>query len=262
MGSAATFDVRDRVGWITFARGDTGNTIGVEMVSEFADAVAAAESANVGVVVIAGAGRFFCLGGDLREFAEAASTSDLTAQLAGSLATVVGQVADLPAVVVAAVQGAAAGAGVAIAAAADVVLATESATFTLAYTRAGLSPDGGATLVTRTIGLHRTLAWALLNPTISAREAMHAGLVAQVHPDSEFDACVADLAARLSRGSRDAQVATKRLVRRAAAAPEEHWQLEIDQISALSESPDGQEGISAFLGKRPAAFPSAGGEVL
>lgn len=257
MERAVTFDVRDGVGWITLARGDSGNTVGSTMAAELADAVVAAERADVRVLVITASGRFFCAGGDLREIAEAPSSSELTAHLAGILADVVRRLADLPAIVVAAVQGTAAGAGVSIAAAADVVVAAESATFTLSYTRAGLSPDGGGSLLARTLGMHRALAWALLNPTVSAHEAQHAGLVARVYPDAELDIAVADLAAGLARGSRDALVATKRLIRRSATESAEHWDAEVAQISALAGGPDGQEGISAFLAKRPVAFPSA-----
>lgn len=259
MDGAVTFEVRDGVAWITMTRGDSGNTFGASMAAELSEAMAAAERADVGVLVLTATGRFFCAGGDLREFAEAPSTADLTADLAGTLSDVVQRLADLPTIVVAAVQGAAAGAGVPIAAAADVVVASESASFTLAYTRAGLSPDGGATLLPRTFGLHRALAWALLNPTVSAAEAQQIGLVAQVFPDADFDASVARLAEKLARGSRDAQVATKRLIRQAAPAPGGHWDAEVTQISTLAGGLDGQEGISAFLAKRPVVFPSSTG---
>ncbi len=84
----------------------------------------------------------------------------------------------------------AAGAGVPLAAAADVVLAGASARFTLAYTKIGLSPDGGSSLLTAPLGLHRALHLALLNPVLTAQQAQAAGLVAEVHPDDELDAAV------------------------------------------------------------------------
>lgn len=260
MDRAVTFDVRDGVGWITLARGDSGNTVGAIMAAELGEAVEAAERADVGVVVVTASGRFFCTGGDLREFAEAPSTSDLTEELAASLATAVRRLENMPSIVVAAVQGTAAGAGVAIAASADIIVAAEAATFTLAYTRAGLSPDGGATLLGRSLGLHRALAWALLNPSVAAHEAQQIGFVSRVYPTEGFHESVRELAATLAKGSRDAQVATKRLVRAAMPAPAEHWDAEVTRISALAGAPDGQEGIHAFLAKRAAHFPSSRGE--
>ena len=96
----------------------------------------------------------------------------------------------MDAVVVSAVHGTAASAGVPLAAAADVVLAGASAQFTLAYTKIGLSPDGGSSLLTASLGLHRTLHLALLNPVLTAKQAQSAGLVAEVHPDDELDVAV------------------------------------------------------------------------
>lgn len=260
MDRVVTFDVRDGVGWITLSRGDTGNTVGTQMAADLAEALAAAERADLGVLVLTATGRFFCAGGDLREFSEAHSPADLTAELASALADIVRRLANMPAIVVAAVQGPAAGAGVALAAAADVVVASESASFTLAYTRAGLSPDGGATLLSRSLGLHQALAWALLNPTVSAAEARRMGVVAMVFPDSEFEGDVTRLVHKLACGSRDAQVATKRLIRQSAPASDAHWDAEVTQISLLAGGPDGLEGVNAFVAKRPAAFPSSTGE--
>ena len=152
-------------------------------------------------------------------------------------------------------QGVAAGAGVPLAAAADLVLAAQSARFTLAYTRIGLTPDGGSTLLTGSLGLHRALHLALLNPVLTATEAQAAGLVAQVHPDEELAAATDRVVAQLLAGSRSAQVAAKRLLRnRVEQHPEGAMRLETLAIRAAAISPDGREGVQAFLDKRKPAY--------
>ena len=138
--------------------------------------------------------------------------------LAETLHRAVSDLQRLDAVVVSVVQGVAAGAGVPLAAAADLVLAGASARFTLAYTKIGLSPDGGSSLLTASVGLHRALHLALLNPLLTAEQAREAGFVAQVHPDDELDAAADALVATLLAGSRSAQVAAKHLLRAQAVA--------------------------------------------
>ncbi len=179
--------------------------------------------------------------------------------LAETLHRTVSDLQRMDAVVVSAVQGMAAGAGVPLAAAADVVLAGASARFTLAYTKIGLSPDGGSSLLTATLGLHRALHLALLNPVLSAVQAHAAGLVAEVHPDDELDAAADRIVAQLLAGSRTAQVAAKRLLREVALPlAEGALRRETLSIRSCAASPDGREGVDAFIHKRPPSFPSAG----
>jgi 2-(1,2-epoxy-1,2-dihydrophenyl)acetyl-CoA isomerase len=147
---------------------------------------------------------------------------------------------------------------VALAAAADVVLAGESARFTLAYTKLGLSPDGGSSLLTASLGLHRALHLALLNPVLSAEQAQAAGLVAEVHPDADLEAAADRVLAQLLAGSRTAQVAAKRLLREVAVPwAEGALRRETLSIRACADGADGREGVDAFVAKRPPAFPSA-----
>ena len=179
--------------------------------------------------------------------------------LAETLHRTVSDLQRMDAVVVSAVQGMAAGAGVPLAAAADVVLAGASARFTLAYTKIGLSPDGGSSLLTATLGLHRALHLALLNPVLSAVQAHAAGLVAEVHPDDELDAAADRIVAQLLAGSRTAQVAAKRLLREVALPlAEGALRRETLSIRSCAASPDGREGVDAFIHKRPPSMPSAG----
>jgi 2-(1,2-epoxy-1,2-dihydrophenyl)acetyl-CoA isomerase len=145
-----------------------------------------------------------------------------------------------------------------LAAAADLVLAGASARFTLAYTKIGLSPDGGSSLLSASLGLHRALHLALLNPALSAEQARDAGLVAQVHPDDELDAAVEAVVEQLLAGSRTAQVAAKRLLREVALpGAEGAMRRETLSIRSCAISPDGREGVDAFVAKRAATFPSS-----
>ena len=253
-----TFEVRDGAGWITFNRPEQGNPFNLDSVASLADAVAAARQADVGVVVLAARGRSFSVGGDLAAFSAAPDPAAYLDDLAEALHRQVSELMRLDAIVVSVVQGTAAGAGVSYAACADLVLATESARFTMAYTKVGLSPDGGSSLMAESIGLHRTLYMALLNPVLSAREALLMGFVSEVHPDEQFDAAVTAVLAQLTSGSRTALVAAKRLIRdQAVPSPETALRRETLAMRQNAGSPDGREGVAAFLAKRPAVFPSA-----
>lgn len=252
------YDQRDGVARIRLADAERGNPLTPSMVQDLGRAVRRARADDVHVVVLSAAGRAFSVGGDVSAFAAADDVEQMVDDMAESLHRVVSDLHRMDAVVVSAVRGTAAGAGVPLAAAADLVLAAASARFTLAYTRIGFSPDGGSTLLTASIGLHRALHLALLNPVLSAEEARAVGLVAQVHPDDELDAAVEDVVAVLRSGSRAAQVAAKRLLRETATpAAETALRRETLSIRARAAAPDGREGVSAFLAKRPPRFPSS-----
>jgi 2-(1,2-epoxy-1,2-dihydrophenyl)acetyl-CoA isomerase len=255
--SAVGYQQDSGVAHITLDDADRGNPLNQYTVDCLARAVRRARADDVHVVVLRAAGRAFCVGGDVSAFGAAEDPEQLVDDLAESLHRVLSDLERMDAIVVSAVHGVAAGAGVALAAAADVVLAASSARFTLAYTKIGLSPDGGSSLLTATIGLHRALRLALLNPVLSAQEAHAMGLVAAVHPDAELADAVDGVVALLRAGSRPAQVAAKRLMR-AAATPgaETARRREALSIRTLAAAPDGREGVAAFLAKRTPYFPS------
>jgi 2-(1,2-epoxy-1,2-dihydrophenyl)acetyl-CoA isomerase len=241
--------------WILLDRPESGNAVNLAFVDELWECVREARRADLGVVVLATTGAAFCVGGDLRAFAAADALPELVEDLADGLHRVISELHRLDAIVVAAVQGAVAGAGVALATAADIVLASQSATFTLAYTRVGLSPDGGSSLLVASLGLHRALQLALLNPTLTAEQARDLGLVAEVHTDDAFPEAAQASVDRLVAGSRGAQVAAKRLLRgQAHLAPETAMRLEARSITASAGTADAREGIDAFLARRPPRF--------
>jgi 2-(1,2-epoxy-1,2-dihydrophenyl)acetyl-CoA isomerase len=252
------YQVRDGAAWLTLCQPDRGNPIDMTLARELRDAVAQARADGVRVVVLDHEGKAFSVGGDISAMAAAEDPSGFIQELADTLHEGVLGLTRLDAIVVSVVRGTAAGAGFPLAAAADVVLAADSARFTLAYTRIGLTPDGGSTLLAETVGLHRLLHWALLNPLLTAADLQAAGVVASVHPAEELDAAVDKVVAQLLAGSRDAQVAAKHLLR-GRAAPDAAAALDAETagISRAAGSPDGREGVRAFLDKRAPSFPSA-----
>lgn len=255
--SLVSYEHRDGVGRIRLSNGDKGNPINQSMVNELAAAVRQARADDVHVVVLSGEGHAFSFGGDVSAFAAAEDPGQLIDDLAESLHRVVSDLHRMDAVVISVVRGAAAGAGLSLAAAADLIIAAESARFSLAYTKIGLSPDGGSSLLPASIGLHRALRVALLNPVLTAEEVRAIGLVSEVLPDDALEPAVETVAATLRSGSRDAQIATKRLLRESASpGAEAALRRETLAIRARAASPDGREGVAAFLAKRTPSFPS------
>lgn len=246
---------------ITLTAGDRGNPIDRTMAAALLGAVRRARADDARVVVLRSEGRAFSVGGDVASFATAEDREQLVDDLAETLHRTVSDLNRMNAVVVSVVQGVAAGAGVPLAAAGDLVVAGASARFTLAYTKLGFSPDGGSSLLSASVGLHRALHLALLNPVLTAEQARAAGLVAEVHPDDQLEAAVERIVAQLLAGSRSAQVAAKRLIREVALPwAEGALRRETLSIRECAASPDGREGVDAFVMKRPPTFPSADAE--
>jgi 2-(1,2-epoxy-1,2-dihydrophenyl)acetyl-CoA isomerase len=250
-----SYQFSDGISRITLVDGDRGNPIHADGIAELHAAVRRASTDQARVIVLDATGRFFCVGGDISGFGSAEDLGTYVDDLAEALHRVISDLLRSPAIVVSVVQGMAAGAGFPLAAAADVVLAAESAKFTLGYTKIGFSVDGGTSLLVHTLGLHRTLRLALLNDVITAQEAQAAGLVARVCADDELAATAETIATQLAAGSGIAQAATKSLLRAAAEeAPESVMRAESLSIQARAVEPDGREGVQAFLGKRAAQF--------
>ena len=240
---------------ITMAAGDYGNPIEPAATRQFHEAVLRAKADGARVIVLAAEGRFFSVGGDLGLFAGADDPSAVLLDLADSIHRVITELVRGDAIVVAVVQGTAAGGGFPLAAAADIVLAADSAKFNLAYAKVGLSPDCGGSLLVHTLGLHRVLRMAILGDVLTAQEAADAGLVARVVPAAELAAVTDGIVAELLAGSAGALAASKRLVRDVAEpAPEAALRREAESISALGGAPDGREGVAAFLEKRAPRF--------
>jgi 2-(1,2-epoxy-1,2-dihydrophenyl)acetyl-CoA isomerase len=244
-----------RIARLTLNDPDHGNPINLATIADLHDGVRTAIRAQSRVIVLSSTGRFFSVGGDLRDFGSVDDVPTYLDDLAAALHRVIAELMHCDAVVIAAVQGPAAGAGFPLAAAADLVIASDDATFSLGYTKIGLSIDGGTSLLSRTVGLHTLLRLALLNEKLSAARACACGLVARVVGPAQLESATNEMADMLAAGSAQAQGETKRLIRTAAEpAPERALQAETMAIRSLAGSPDGQEGVRAFLDKRKPNF--------
>lgn len=255
MTGVVDYELHDGAAWITLADGDAGNTLTIESGGELLAAVRRAGADQARVIVLRATGRFFSAGGDIGAFASLPDVASGIDDLAEALHRIISELTRSPAVVVAAVHATAAGAGFPLAAAADLVLAGESARFTLGYTRIGFSVDGGSSQLVHTLGLHRALRLALLNDVLTAAEAQAAGLVARVVPDDELAATTEQVVAGLLAGPASAQADVKRLMRDAAEpSPESALRRETLAIRRNAAGPDGREGVAAFLEKRAPRF--------
>ncbi|WP_245444105.1 enoyl-CoA hydratase/isomerase family protein [Microvirga sp. KLBC 81] len=251
-----TLSVADTVATIKLNRPSVLNAIDAGAARAFLSTLKSiADCSDVRAIVLRGEGRAFCAGGDVSRFGngdpEAAIDEIITPfhealQLLNSL----------PQPSVAAVHGAAAGAGFSLALACDFAIATETAKFTLAYARIGASPDGAATYhLPRIVGLRKAKELALLADTIDAAEALRLGLVNRVVPEAEFDSECARLATRLAAGPSTAYHRIRELLT-SSFNRDLDAQLEAERqaFKALSRTQDFREGVSAFLNKIPAQF--------
>lgn len=261
--SAPTVQVETRgaVAVVILNRPDSANTLNLQMSMDLlAAALACARNAAVRAVVLTGAGRNFCFGGDLRAMAARdTALDDYIRELTTYLHAAIAHFTRMDAPVIAAVNGTAAGAGVGLAAMADLALCAKSSKFILAYTNAGLTPDGGTSfLLPRVIGARRTMELLLLNRPLSAQQALDWGLVNEVVEDGELLERAMELAGQLAAGATGAFGQTKRLVAHSLGALESHMTLESETIASQAASVDGVEGIRAFLEKRKPDFSGNG----
>jgi 2-(1,2-epoxy-1,2-dihydrophenyl)acetyl-CoA isomerase len=213
-----------------------------------------ARSADVRAVVLTGAGRGFCVGQDLTEFREGGG--GVADRLRENYHPTVRAIRELEKPVLAAVNGAAAGAGLSIACACDIRLAADSATFVPAFINVGLVPDcGGSYFVTRLLGYARAFEWMTSGRKLSAAEAHAWGLVSEVVADEGLPERAAEVARDLAAMPTRGVGMTKRLFDRALRSTLEQqleWEAQLQGAAATSE--DFSEGVAAFLEKREPRF--------
>lgn len=256
--STLRVDLRDGVASITLNRPEAANSLNLDLARDFMHAMLECdEDPAVRAVLITGAGRMFCAGGDLKSFAaQGERLGHHLKEVTTYLHAGISRMTRMDAPVVAAVNGAAAGAGMSLACACDLVIAAESARFTMAYTRAGLTPDGSSTyFLPRIVGLKRALELTLTNRVLSAREAQEWGIATAVVADPDLLTEAARIAAQLASGATRSLGAAKRLLHGGFAETlETQMELETRAIAAMAQSADGREGIEAFLSKRSPSF--------
>jgi 2-(1,2-epoxy-1,2-dihydrophenyl)acetyl-CoA isomerase len=239
---------------ITLNRPDVLNALNKATHDALAAALKDARDPEVRAVVLTGAGRGFCVGQDLTEFGEA--PGDIADRLRGSYHPNVLAVRALEKPVIASVNGPAAGAGLSFAAACDLRIAADSATFVPAFINIGLVPDSGGTFfIVRLLGPARAFEWMTSGRRLTAAEAQAWGLVSEVVVADRLADRTAELAATLAAMPTRAIGMTKRLF---DAAPnntlEEQLELEAQLQSAATQTEDFREGVAAFFEKREADF--------
>ena len=248
----------DQIATITFNRPNSANGINPTLAREFAAAALSCDKDDaIRCVILNANGKMFCAGGDLKAIGgDPATAAAKIKGMADNLHRATSSLARMKKPFIIAVNGMAAGAGFSIAITGDFVIAAASAKFTMAYTAAGLSPDGSSTYyLPRLIGMRKTIDLMITNRRLSAQEAENWGLINQVVPDEDLQDTALALAQKLANGPTDAfGVVKKLLLCSFDNSLETQMELEGRAISACADSPNGQEGIRAFLEKRKPKF--------
>jgi len=258
MSDSVLYAAADGVATITLNRPRVMNALDGDMIRRLRAVCEEVErDAGVRAAVIRGAGPAFLAGGDVSVFhANLPCMADLIREVAGELHHAILALRRAPKPVLASVHGPVAGAGVSLMAAADLAVAADDATFTLAYSRLGGSPDGGATChLPRLVGQRKALELMLLSDTIDARTALELGLVNRVVGAGDLGAESERIARRLARGPTRAFAETKQLVNgsfeRTLAA---QLAAEVEAFARCAVTDDFAEGVSAFVEKRKPDF--------
>ena len=249
---------------ITLNRPETKNALDAAMVADLTSTVDYLESArDIASVLLRGAGGTFCAGGDIRGFMAQFKAppappgeKDPIALNNRRFGTFLARFDSLPQTIVVAVEGAAFGGGLGLAAIGDVVIATADARFAMSETGLGIIPAQIAPFVASRIGVSAARRLALTGMRFDGREAGRIGLVHQVSDDkASFEAALAKILADIDRCAPGANAATKRLLLASRTTPLDTLLDEAaDAFAAALRSAEGKEGVTAFLEKRPAAW--------
>lgn len=255
------FSVSDGVAVVTLSRPERLNAFDEQAARELLDCLERCErEESVKVVVITGEGRAFSAGGDVKEMLrsiEEGKPGEFMDRLTSVLYKVVSKIREMGKLVIAAVNGNAAGAGFNLALACDMVIASENASFTQSFVRLGLIPGmGGTYLLTKLIGPLRAGELFYTGRTVSAREALQLGIVNRVVPHEKLMDEVMALARSLARGPLLALARTKRLLEEATRATDlaKHLEEERRMQVESAKTRDFEEGVRAFVERRDPAF--------
>ena len=246
--------------WVTMRRPEKLNALTGTMSDELSKVFQDAHGdPDVRCVVLTGEGRGFCAGQDLTEFRDAYETGnrpDIEEHLAETYHRLIPLIVETPKPVIAAVNGVAAGAGLSLALACDLRIASDAARLTQAFVKIGLVPDSGGTyLLPRAVGYAKALELSITGDVIDAAEALRIGLVHRVVPADTFEQEVGALATRLAAMPTAAIAETKRLLREAIAVDlSEALSREAAAQSRMGQTEDHLEGVMAFAAKREPEF--------
>jgi 2-(1,2-epoxy-1,2-dihydrophenyl)acetyl-CoA isomerase len=249
-----TIDRAANVATVTLNRPDAFNALNLGLGRDLFNAsIELDEDPEVRCIVVTGSGKSFCAGGDVKDFADhlprvGVLIKELTTYLHGAISRFCR--ADKP--VIMAVNGVAAGGGLSLALSGDLVLATESAKLTMAYSKIAATPDGSSSyFLPRLVGIRRAMELYFTNRVLSAREAQEWGLVTRVFPDAEFKAGVDALARELAQGPSKAFGGAKRLFHESTwQSLETQMELEAQAIASSGRTEDFKAGVTAFANKK------------
>jgi len=237
---------------------DSMNALSIPMATRLGEAlIDLGGDSTVRVLVLTGTGRGFCAGGDVQSFYDNRDDPyDVMQQVLDAVHGAVETMLELPFPTIAAINGVVAGAGMGLALATDLAVASDTAVFTMAYTGIGVSPDGSSTFfLPRLVGTRVAMDMILTNRLVDASEALTLGLVNEVAVADDFEEAVAKLAGRLAKGPTQAYVRARKLLHSAHAnSPVEQMSVEAESILAAGETHDFYEGITAFIEKRKPTF--------
>jgi 2-(1,2-epoxy-1,2-dihydrophenyl)acetyl-CoA isomerase len=256
MSELVTVERVEDVAVVYLANSARHNVLTMEMAEQLALAI---ENNDAAAIVLLAEGEHFCLGGDVTAFAAAADPERFVGDLARAFHRVVIAMRSAGAPVVVGLRGWAAGAGMSLVLAGDVVVAGESAMMRPAYPGIGLTPDGGMSwTLPRTVGQRRALSILLGNQVLTAGQAHELGIIDDVVPDAVVDTQALAFAHRLTDGPTSALAGIKRLLLEGAYRTlGEQLEAEADSIGARAAMPEGREGVSAFMDRRKPDFRTA-----
>jgi len=252
------FEVSEQIATITLHRPDAANSLDLQMGNELLMvANHCVSNQDIRAVILTAEGKMFCAGGDVAGFADSDNPGELLRAITSGLHAAIQRFQRMDAPLIVAVNGVAAGAGMSIAASGDFVLAAESAKFTMAYTRIGLSPDGSSTFfLPRLVGPLKAKELMMRNPLLTAAQALELGLVSEVVPDDELADSALGLARELAAGPTRAYGEIKRLVADSFdSSLDAQLERETRAIAELANhSEDARNGIAAFVAKDKPEF--------
>jgi len=251
--------IESGIGRIRLNRPESANGMSVELLKALYEAVMACHGTpGVRVVLITGAGKNFCAGGDVQAFAsKGEALPDYIRPATAYLQDAMLSLSRLQAPVIVAVQGfAAGGGGFGLVCAADLVIAAEGAKFLAGATRVAMAPDAGVSVtLPQLVGLRKATEILLTNPVIDAAEALSLGLVNRVVPDGDLENVAVAWAEELAAGAPLALAATKRLIRTGLGKTmDAGLSEEARTVSELSGTADAREGLAAVIERRAPVF--------
>jgi 2-(1,2-epoxy-1,2-dihydrophenyl)acetyl-CoA isomerase len=252
-------EMRDGIARLTLNRPESANGMSLELLKALCEAIMLCHGEpNLRVILLRGQGRNFCAGGDVHVFAsKKEALPDYIRMATAYLQNAVTGLLRLEAPVIASVQGfAAGGGGFGLVCASDLVIAAESAKFLPGATRVGMAPDAGVSVtLPRLIGFRRAMEILLINPTLTASEALALGLVNRVVPDDDLEQSSSSLAEAIASGAPKALAATKRLLWSGIGLGVDACLTEEARIvSELSGTEDSREGLAAVIERRKPNF--------